>query len=714
MKFKLLLFSALLTFLAHEVNAQCTAAGYYTQSGSTVTFYDSSSSVSGHQVSWNYGDGSTGFGSVSTHTYTTNGTYTAYLIIYGATGPCTDTLNFIVTITGNTSSCNADFTYTQPLRADFKINFNNTSTGASSYFWKFTSTDTFTSNSPSHFFDTSGTYNVCLYTYDASGNLCDSVCKNVIVLAQPVAVCNADFNYTQDASTDYKINFLNTSTHSSSYFWRFTSVDTSSAIRASHTFDTSGTYNVCLFTYDASGNLCDSICKNVVVSAPDSSSCDASFSYVVSKDTVVFYDTAVGGIPLYNFGDGTSSYGSSPTHIYTNGGTYDVCLSIFRQTSSGLQLCNSSCSTINVPGINNLCVAAGSFTRTDSTVSFQDTSYSVNGHITTWVFGDAAASNLKNPSHTYFANKTYNACLMIEDTVSGCKDTKCWSIWIPRYSAPSCNANFSYSIARKTVTFLDTSVGLIPVYNFGDGSTFSGSSPIHTYANAGTYTACLYLYKQTASGPQVCDSFCQTIVIPAGPLPCQASYYLGIDTTNSFNLYIVNNSTGTTSNTSYSWDFGDGSTSTAQYPTHQYSAFGLYALCLTITDTAIGCSSTYCDSVGLDSNGLLLKRGAFAITVIDEKTLLSTPDIDALGELSLYPNPTAGRFTIKLTAQQAEDLEVTVLNSQGQIVRTFTQPVYTGENTLQMDLSNSSSGIYFVTMRAGTHVKNIKLQVVND
>ena len=47
---------------------------------------------------------------------------------------------------------------------------------------------------------------------------------------------------------------------------------------------------------------------------------------------------------------------------------------------------------------------------------------------------------------------------------------------------------------------------------------------------------------------------------------------------------------------SWSWDFGDGATSTVQNPTHTYNAQGTYNVCLTVHSYA-GDSSTYCDYV---------------------------------------------------------------------------------------------------------------------
>ena len=48
----------------------------------------------------------------------------------------------------------------------------------------------------------------------------------------------------------------------------------------------------------------------------------------------------------------------------------------------------------------------------------------------------------------------------------------------------------------------------------------------------------------------------------------------------------------------WSWDFGDGTGSSIQNPSHTYSANGLYLVCLTISDNA-GRSATYCDTINI-------------------------------------------------------------------------------------------------------------------
>lgn len=61
-------------------------------------------------------------------------------------------------------------------------------------------------------------------------------------------------------------------------------------------------------------------------------------------------------------------------------------------------------------------------------------------------------------------------------------------------------------------------------------------------------------------------------------------------------------STTTGNVNSWLWDFGNGGTSTSQYPSFTYGATGVYSVCLTISTTQ-GCTSTYCDSVYVGGGG---------------------------------------------------------------------------------------------------------------
>lgn len=72
---------------------------------------------------------------------------------------------------------------------------------------------------------------------------------------------------------------------------------------------------------------------------------------------------------------------------------------------------------------------------------------------------------------------------------------------------------------------------------------------------------------------------------------CTASFY-GYDQNNSGNYYFVDMSYG--SGLTYAWDFGDGNTSTLQYPSNTFAP-GIFSVCLTVNGA--NCSDTYCQTI---------------------------------------------------------------------------------------------------------------------
>ena len=648
MKLRIVLITGFMAFLGHYAQAQCAAYGYFTQSAASAVFYDSSYSVNGHEVYWSFGDGTSGsYGTQASHTYTANGTYSACLFIYDTIASCNDTICYTVTITSVSNSSS-------------------------------TCNASFTSNVDSS--------NSLMYYFDGS---------------TPPTFGSSSFtigNFGMNDTTYYSQN-------------------------TSHTFASAGNYSVYYVLYDSIGNMCDSVETTLTVSGSSSMSCNAAFNYSVDSSNAYklnFNNTSTNAVTAYWwFGGSNSSTLYNPSHTFNAAGYQTICLTTY--DSSG-NLCDSVCQSVYVSGAssNSFCDAIFSSYVSGNTVSFYD-SLTPNS-ILEYSFGDGTSGYNSNPNHTYASSGSYTACLFVYnlDSIGDTLlcDSFCQTVTIVATS--SCTASFTAhpdsvntSASSYPVYFSNNSTGVKYLWNFGDGSTDTSQNPTHTYGSSGTYTVCLYVLTayDSLGLPIICDSTCTTVTVGGTPVSCQASYYLGVDTNNLYNLYIINNSTGTTSATNYSWSFGDGSTSNAQYPTHQYSTFGLYNLCLTISDSVAGCSSTYCDSIGLDSNGNLLKRDGFGITVVDEKDLLSTADIDLINELSIYPNPSNGSFTIKLNLRASEEVSIKAINSLGQEVLARELSGLSGANEYSIDMTAQVNGIYFLNVRAGNQSKNIKLYI---
>lgn len=115
-------------------------------------------------------------------------------------------------------------------------------------------------------------------------------------------------------------------------------------------------------------------------------------------------------------------------------------------------------------------------------------------------------------------------------------------------------------------------------WEFGDGGTSSQSNPSHTYVTAGNYNVTLTVTDDT--GAQGSASQTVDITIPNTPPTAELGYSCS-DLTCIF-TDASSDSDGTIQ--SWAWDFGDGTRSTAQHPSHTYSAGGTYAVTLTVTD----------------------------------------------------------------------------------------------------------------------------------
>lgn len=288
------------------------------------------------------------------------------------------------------------------------------------------------------------------------------------------------------------------------------------------------------------------------------------------------------------------------------------------------------------------------------TVNFTDAS---TGGATSWLwdFGDGNTSTQQNPTHTYQADGTYIVCLTSWNSCS--IDSVCSSVTVT--SCPIPVAGFTESINATTVDFTDSSTDTDTwVWDFGDGNTSSQQNPTHTYAADGTYTVCLI-----ASSTCGADTTCTTVTVSNCVNPVAGF-------TESINVGVVDftSTSSTIGTTTYSWDFGDGQSSTAENPTNTYATNGTYTVCLTVTDS---CGiDTICNTISVSTIG------------IEENNLID--------QLSIFPVPAQETMTIS-NLTSGEDFKLELLNNLGQIVKVIQTE---GLETVQLGLSSIVDGYY--------------------
>ena len=141
----------------------------------------------------------------------------------------------------------------------FVENSVNPNFPSTNYMWDFGDGGISFNRYPSHTFAAPGNYNVCL---NIGGSTCwDSICQTIYVDTIPPVGCNAEFLFTE--LQPYSIAIVNTSYGAgATYQWDFGDGFTSNQQFPSHTYISTGSYNICLTVTDTLGcvsNFCDSL-----------------------------------------------------------------------------------------------------------------------------------------------------------------------------------------------------------------------------------------------------------------------------------------------------------------------------------------------------------------------------------------------------------------------------------------------------------------------
>lgn len=206
------------------------------------------------------------------------------------------------------------------------------------------------------------------------------------------------------------------------------------------------------------------------------------------------------------------------------------------------------------------------------------------------------------------------------------------------------------------------------------------------------------IYHDTIPTSSGCDSIIEIT------LTINSSYYAtSYDSTS--NIFILTLDAATLSNAvGYHWDFGDGTSSNLQNPSHTYAIDTTYNVCMKIYTIASD-SCEYCDSIGKDYLGNIIRNGGFTINVQNLTTGISKNSIDD-SKIEIYPNPTNGKFNLKMSG--FENLKMKNL----EVYNVIGERVYTSEIKLsnsEIDLHDQPNGIYFINIKTENGIVSKKI-----
>lgn len=213
-----------------------------------------------------------------------------------------------------------------------------------------------------------------------------------------------------------------------------------------------------------------------------------------------------------------------------------------------------------------------------------------------WDFGPLGGSTAANPTVTFTAPGTYIVSLRVENT------TGYWSNQSgehpsdnPAYTLPTITVTAGTELAADytwipttipvgyTAQFNDTSVGnpTAWLWDFGDSTPTSNlQNPTHVFSVAQDYSVKLTVTNSTGHT----STATKTITVSTATTP--VANFTPSSTEGVAPLNVTFTDTSDNLPTSWSWQFGDGATSTLQNPYHVFTVPGNYIVNLTATNAA--------------------------------------------------------------------------------------------------------------------------------
>lgn len=482
-----------------------------------------------------------------------------------------------------------------------------------SYNWNFGDGNTSTASEPVHTYQQPGNYSVSLTYVTSNGCTGTATYSTIYVRQKPVA----NFNVQPAVCGNTPVFFTNTTTgYATNFIWNFG--DNTGDLwynTNSHQYQADGSYSVRLIAYNGTCN--DTIVKtNIINVSPPfakiqgyTNTCDGTRGLVTFTD-----GSRQANSWHWDFGDGTTAtYNSaqpSYSHTYTSTGTFKAVLSI----TNGACIVKDSVtvyvllkqSPVLSLDVQQACVNTAVNYHVRGLENNPEPAYSYEYYVEKFEYSDGSPFNgYHNP---------YNYSTDLDGTITSyeIKDDKIRTITVSQYFNCRDTSNYvpiKFSGAKagfeivtdkvcfkSPVTLRDTSKSSAgnPItswqWNFGDGNvqtSSQGGTVNHLYANPGNYYVSL---KITDAGGCTSNSSVSQYVEVYGP---KAAFYIPANVQlNTIVSFYNNSNTYGSPNTTWLWDFGNGTRSTDYSPSYTFTQPGDYLITLIAVNPQTGCRDT--------------------------------------------------------------------------------------------------------------------------
>jgi PKD repeat protein len=477
---------------------------------------------------------------------------------------------------------------------------------------------------------------------------------------QLVNPSQSDFQVTPIGNGSYQ--FQNNSQNATAYLWDFGDGTTSDEENPTHSYADFGNYMVTLTAFGPCGE--DEFTYNLTVAVAPTAAFSFQNSGVCAPQTVQFENQSSSNATsfVWHFPGGipASSTAASPTVNYSNAGLYDVTLIASNAVGNDTFTLTQAIEVGGTPvvdfgvGVSNL------------TVTFVNLSLNASlGYL--WNFGDGTTSNEANPVHTFPAQSNYQVTLT---AYNACGEATL-TLSIPTGALPLAqfSANAKSGCDPLVVQFENQSSGSNLTGYFwefpgGLPPTSTEEHPTVNYNQPG-----LYAVKLTATNALGNHAVEQANYIQVFPTPIA-------DFTYQLDGYTVNFSNATTGGGNFTWDFGDGTTSQAENPSHQFNGPGNYDVMLTASNMNCGSAISY---------------SVFLMPLATGESELSKHSF------VVYPNPVHDILSLVFHEKDNMVGRIRLQNASGQVLQSFD---FQGNN-LTLNMDGYSNGIYLIEVSTG-------------
>lgn len=533
--------------------------------------------------SWDFGDGFTAADSSPSHTYTTEGEYLVKVTVTTENG-CTFTASVKVE-RGNMPV--ADFEFTDYVCKKTPIYFKNTSTGGLGTIWCFGDmpcTDTLT-GMPSmwHGFGLCDTVMPVVLMVLRYGCI-DTQMKNVR-FKPGFTVAGAQF----DCSDPLNVAFNALDCSITSVRWYFGDGDSSDVKELSHRYPAMGTYTVKRKSINEANGCSFENTFNIILSNP-TPILTASDTAICKGDSVTFDITNHSEFTFFRWyingtyteeRTGRKGYRFKDTGLYTimmvASDRYDCKDTIIKKDYIIVGKPYPSIIASPLKGCSPVKISVDEKT-TDTRGAYVASRR--------WHWADGSADDTgKRMDHIYTLPAVYRIFLEVTDNI-GCSDTTSIAadIRLPKADFRTSVDTFGCIGAGITYNNYSTGKSLSYLWDFGDGSTATTTSPVHAYDYLGAYTVKLKITDDIGCTDSITKSDFIKLTKPKAGFIHHDTFSLCPPLFDT----ITNTSTGATS---YYWDFNNGSFSSLENPIGTFTDPRRYTIML-IAYNRYGCADT--------------------------------------------------------------------------------------------------------------------------